>query len=65
LRRTVGDDCFFTILRSWVAARHHASGITEEFIALAEGVADQDLGQLFDQWLRQPALPKLSARGRP
>lgn len=64
LRRAVGDDCFFTILRSWAAARHHASGTTEEFIALAEGVADLDLGPLFDQWLRQPALPKLARSGR-
>jgi len=63
LRRTLGDECFFTILRRWVADKHHSSGTTEEFIALAEEVAGRDLSRLFDQWLRQPGLPKLPARG--
>lgn len=62
LRRTVGDDCFFTILRSWTAQRHHSTGITEEFTALAEQLAGRDLSGLFERWLRQPMLPKLPHR---
>jgi aminopeptidase N len=62
LRRELGEERFFSVLRSWVTEKRHATGITEEFIALAEGVAGRDLSGLFDQWLRQPALPKLPPR---
>ncbi len=62
LRRVVGDDAFFRILRSWTAAREGATASTADFIALAEQVAGWRLGGLFVEWLEEPALPKLPHR---
>jgi aminopeptidase N len=63
LRRTVGDEVFFAILRQWVAERHHSTGTTQEFIAVAESVSGRDLQRLFESWLWRPELPKLPPRG--
>jgi len=57
LRGTVGDDVFFEILASWVADNDGASRATEDFIAHAEAVADEDLGGFFDAWLFAGDLP--------
>jgi aminopeptidase N len=57
LRRTVGDDDFFTILRRWVADYNGTSRTTEEFIALAEEITGQDLAAFFDTWLFAADLP--------
>ena len=51
LRRTVGDDAFFELLRRWVADNNGTSRTTEDFIALAEDVSGRDLGPFFDEWL--------------
>jgi aminopeptidase N len=57
LRLAIGDDDFRTVLTRWASERRDQSGSTEQFIALAEDVADQDLSALFDEWLYQPQLP--------
>ncbi len=59
LRRTVGDDTFFSILREWVVRFGGGSAGTDDFVALAEELSGQDLGPLFDAWLYQPELPQL------
>jgi aminopeptidase N len=51
LRRTIGDDAFFSLLRRWVAEYNGTSRTTEEFIAMAEDESGTDLGEFFDQWL--------------
>ncbi|MEV0153608.1 M1 family metallopeptidase [Micromonospora sp. NPDC050686] len=51
LRRTVGDDAFFRILRGWVAERRGGNATTDDFVAYAEGVADRPLKPLLDAWL--------------
>ncbi|EGD42123.1 putative metallopeptidase [Nocardioidaceae bacterium Broad-1] len=61
LRRTVGDDAFFRILRTWVARHGGGSVTTADFEALAAEVGGRDLTPLFDAWLRRPALPDLPA----
>lgn len=61
LRRVVGDEPFFTILRSWTTAKRHATATTEDFVRLAEDVTGRDLGSLFTAWLHRPELPKLPA----
>ena len=63
LRRTVGDEAFFAILRGWTAANRHATGTTAQFTALAEQVSGRPLGSLFTAWLERTALPKLPKRG--
>ena len=57
LRRTVGDDEFFEILRRWVAEHVGTSQSTETFIALAEEVHGDDLTDFFDAWLFADVLP--------
>jgi len=51
LRRTIGDDTFFTLLTSWVAKNNGESRTTEDFIALATETAGEPLTQFFDEWL--------------
>jgi len=57
LRRAVGDDTFFTILRTWTADHRYGNGTTEEFTALAEKISGQDLSALFQAWLYTPSKP--------
>ena len=61
LRRTVGDDPFFRIVRRWVATYSGRSAGTGDLVAIASEEAGKDLGAFFDSWLDQapqPALPR-------
>jgi aminopeptidase N len=51
LRHTVGDQKFFTILRTWAAEHRHGNATTAQFIALAQRVSGMDLHMLFQAWL--------------
>ncbi|MGH9133779.1 MAG: M1 family metallopeptidase [Ilumatobacteraceae bacterium] len=51
LRREVGDDAFFEILRQWVDRYAGSSATTDQFRAMAGEVAGRDLGPFFDAWL--------------
>ncbi|GAA5018129.1 hypothetical protein GCM10023258_04750 [Terrabacter aeriphilus] len=69
LRLTVGDEAFFTILRTWARTHRYGNGTTGQFIALAERVSHRQLDAFFDTWLRTPGKPVLpgaapSATGR-
>jgi aminopeptidase N len=57
LRRTVGDEAFFTILRTWVERYGGGSASTADFEALAEEVSGADLTPMFDAWLRAQGIP--------
>ena len=60
LRRTVGDDIFFRILRGWAAERRDGTATTADFVAYAERVAGRPLRSFLDAWLvgsTAPALP--------
>jgi aminopeptidase N len=59
LRLRVGDEAFFTILRTWTARFHNGNATTEDFIALAEEISGEQLNDFFDAWLFSPALPAL------
>lgn len=59
LRRAVGDDAFFEILRRWVADHRGGNVTTAEFEALCADVTGQDHTALFDAWLRARPLPPL------
>jgi len=61
LRKTVGDDAFFAILRQWFADHRGKNATTADFEALASKVAGKDLTSFFNAWLQdptQPAFPK-------
>ncbi|MFC4587280.1 M1 family metallopeptidase [Sphaerisporangium corydalis] len=57
LRKRIGDDAFFTLLRTWTDQHKYGSVTTEEFVKLAEKVAGKPLGDLFDPWLFKPTRP--------
>jgi aminopeptidase N len=57
LRKKVGDQRFFAILRTWAAEHRHGNATTAEFVALAQRVSGQDLRHFFQVWLYD--------RGRP
>jgi aminopeptidase N len=57
LRQKIGDAPFFRILRKWYAENRGGDVTTEDFIALAEREAGQQLDQFFGVWLYQPGKP--------
>jgi aminopeptidase N len=64
LRLAVGDDDFFTILRTWVADHRYANGSTEQFTALAEKISGKDLDALFQAWLYTPSKPVVAGAAK-
>jgi aminopeptidase N len=61
LRRTVGDDAFFTLLRRWTGTYRNGNATTEQFVALASEVTGRPLEAFFRSWLsdrRMPPLPR-------
>ncbi len=63
LRLRAGDEAFFATLRAYYARYQYGNATTEDFIAVAEEVAGEPLGDLFDAWLYAPALPDLPEMG--
>jgi aminopeptidase N len=58
LRRTIGDDRFFTLLRTWVQSNLGQVRTTEDFEALATKVAGRDLTEFFATWLDATKPPR-------
>jgi aminopeptidase N len=64
LRNKIGEDAFWTVLRTWVSSRSGGNGQVEDFQALATSVSGQDLGTFFDTWLQSTSRPaKTEANG--
>jgi aminopeptidase N len=61
LRMSVGDDAFFTILRTYASRFAGKNATTEDFIGVVNEVAQRDLHGLFDAWLYRAPLPALAA----
>lgn len=59
LRRTMGDDAFFGMLRAWTTSHEHGSATTEEFIALAASFSREPVESLLRGWLFGTRLPRL------
>lgn len=59
LRKDVGDEVFFDILKTYYAENAHSTVTTEDFIAVAERVSGAELDELFDSWLYQDEMPDL------
>ncbi|MFY1635971.1 M1 family metallopeptidase [Solwaraspora sp. WMMB335] len=57
LRRTIGDDAFFRLLRTWTAEQRNGNASTEEFVTVAERVSGQPLREFFDTWLYGDTAP--------
>ncbi len=57
LRRRLGDQKFFALLKDWTTRYSHASVVTDDFTTLAAGYCDESLAPLWDAWLYSPAVP--------
>jgi aminopeptidase N len=51
LRNLVGDDNFFTILKTWTSTKKYGNGTIEQFIALSEKISGKPLFDFFQTWL--------------
>ncbi|GAB2870581.1 M1 family metallopeptidase [Streptomyces deserti] len=59
IRRTVGDDAFFGILRGWASAHRHGTVDTEDFTAYVEMQApDRDFDRIWADWLYGDGKPQ-------
>jgi aminopeptidase N len=61
LRGQVGDRAFFEALRGYYAKHRHATAVTDDLRAEMEQASQQRLGWFFDQWLRRPGYPEVTA----
>jgi aminopeptidase N len=59
VRKKLGEEPFFAMLRAWVAEHRHATVTTAQFRAHAQRYAREPLDGLFTAWLDRPALPPL------
>ncbi|MEU6997950.1 M1 family metallopeptidase [Nonomuraea sp. NPDC046570] len=57
LRHELGDQVFFTMLRSWTAEHRHGTVTTETFVSHAQRHTPYPLGPFFSAWLYGPRLP--------
>jgi aminopeptidase N len=57
LRLKVGDAAFFQIARKWVSRYNDSAATTEDFQALSQKIARQDLRAFFDVWLHTKGKP--------
>lgn len=63
LRVKVGDEAFFTIMRTYYDRYQYGTASIADFIAVAEEISGQDLADFFDGWLYQLTIPAISEMG--
>jgi aminopeptidase N len=64
LRNRVGEDDFWSIVRTWLSTRAGGNGSTGDFVALAESTSGEDLDAFFDAWWHGTVRPaKTAANG--
>jgi aminopeptidase N len=61
LRRTIGDDAFFTTLQTHLDRFAGANASIADFIEVAEEVSGSDLTEFFEDWLYRAPLPDIPA----
>jgi aminopeptidase N len=59
LRRQLGDETFFALLRDWVAAHRYGTVSTPDFEAVVARVGGEPALDRLGAWLRVPELPPL------
>jgi aminopeptidase N len=63
LRAEVGEETFDEIVRTYFERFDGESVTTDDFVAVAEEVSGEDLGDFFDDWLEATRLPPFPAAG--
>jgi aminopeptidase N len=61
LRSQVGERAFFDAVRAYYEAHKHSTAVTDDLRAEMERASKQNLGWFFDQWLRKPGFPEVTA----
>jgi aminopeptidase N len=64
LRRALGDQVFFHVLRAWTAGHRHGSVTTREFAGHVQRYATQPVGPLLSAWLHDKPLPAMGTPPR-
>lgn len=59
LRLEVGDEVFFTIMRTYFERYKGGNVTTEDFVSVAEEVSGEELGEFFNLWLHSETIPSL------
>ncbi|MDQ1124964.1 M1 family metallopeptidase [Microbacterium trichothecenolyticum] len=57
VRRALGDDGFFALLRSWSAQHRHALATTDDFRAAVSRAGGADAAAVLSEWIDRTALP--------
>ncbi len=61
LKNEVGERAFFDALRAYYADHKHGTALTDDLRAAMEHEARRPLGWFFDQWLKRPGFPEVTA----
>ena len=61
LRNEIGERAFFDALRAYYAAHKNATATTGDLRAAMEREAKRPMSWFFDQWLRRPGFPSVTA----
>jgi hypothetical protein len=61
----MGDAAFFRLLQEWTRRNQYGNANTDDFIALAEEVSQEDLDPFFTAWLDTPWTPERVAELAP
>jgi aminopeptidase N len=59
LRRGIGDESFFALLRDWTTRYRHGTAVTDDFTGLASNYAEGSLRPFWDSWLYSKEVPPL------
>ncbi len=57
LRQQIGDDAFFSMIRSWPADQENGNADREEYLAWIEATTGEELSAFFDAWLLGTTTP--------
>jgi aminopeptidase N len=57
LRKRLGDERFFALLKDWTNRYRHGTAVTEDFTALAAQYSGDSLRSLWDAWLYSTQVP--------
>lgn len=61
LRNRIGNDDFFTVMRSWAREHKYGNASIEQYVGLAERVSGKQLDGFFRAWLYTGARPAATA----
>ncbi|MBW8487135.1 M1 family metallopeptidase [Actinomadura parmotrematis] len=59
LREKIGDEKFFTLLRTWYKQHRYGNATSEQFVALSQQVSGQDLTAFWNAWIYSTTKPAI------